>query len=200
MKTKTVLKALALALALPALASAELATYKVDADHSGVSFTIRHFVTNMPGRFRDFDGIIKYDPKNPAASSVEFTVQAASIDTANNNRDEHLRSKDFFDVEKFPTLTFTSTKVVSKGANSLEVTGNLTMHGVTKQVTIPVEVLGFAKTPRGEKGGFETSFKVDRKEYGITWNNMMDTGPVLGDEVKISIAIEANRQAEAPAK
>lgn len=200
MKTKTVLKALALALVLPALAAAELATYKVDADHSGVSFTIRHFVTNMPGRFRDFDGIIKYDPKNPAASSVEFTVQAASIDTANNNRDEHLRSKDFFEVEKYPTLTFTSTKVVSKGANSLEVTGNLTMHGVTKQITIPVEVLGFAKTPRGEKGGFETSFKVDRKEYGITWNNMMDSGPVLGDEVKISIAIEANRQQEAPAK
>lgn len=200
MKTKTVLKALALALVLPALAMAELATYKVDDDHSGVSFTIRHFVTNMPGRFRDFDGMIKYDPKNPAASSVEFTVQAASIDTANNNRDEHLRSKDFFDVEKFPTLTFTSTKVVSKGANSLEVTGNLTMHGVTKQITIPVEVLGFAKTPRGEKGGFETSFKVDRKEYGITWNNMMDTGPVLGDEVKINIAIEANRQQEAPAK
>jgi polyisoprenoid-binding protein YceI len=199
-KMKTFLKALSLALVLPALAWAELATYKVDADHSGVSFTIRHFVTNMPGRFRDFDGMIKYDPKNPAASSVEFTVQAASIDTANNNRDEHLRSKDFFDVEKFPTLTFTSTKVVPKGANALDVTGNLTMHGVTKQVTIPVEVLGFAKTPRGEKGGFETSFKVDRKEFGITWNNMMDSGPVLGDEVKINIAIEANRQQEAPAK
>jgi polyisoprenoid-binding protein YceI len=197
---KTFLKALTLALVLPALAMAETATYKVDADHSGVGFTIRHFVTNLPGRFRDFDGVIKYDPKNPAASSVEFTVQAASIDTANNGRDEHLRSKDFFEVEKYPTLTFTSTKVVPKGDNNLEVTGNFTMHGVTKQITIPVEVLGFAKTPRGEKGGFETTFKVNRKEYGITWNNMMDSGPVLGDEVKVNIAIEANRQAEAPAK
>lgn len=200
MKTKTFLKALAFSLLLPALAAAQPATYKVDADHSGVSFTIRHFVSNVPGRFRDFDGVIKYDPKNPAASSVEFTVQAASIDTANNNRDEHLRSADFFDVQKFPTLTFTSTKVVPKGNNMLDVTGNLTMHGVTKQITIPVEVLGFVKTPRGEKGGFETSFKIDRKEYGITWNNVMDSGPVLGDEVKINIAIEANRQADAPAK
>jgi polyisoprenoid-binding protein YceI len=199
-KTKTFLKALALTLLLPALALAELATYKVDADHSGISFTIRHFVSNVPGRFRDFDGVVKYDPKNPAASSVEFTVQAASIDTANNNRDEHLRSADFFDVQKFPTLTFTSTKVVPKGSNALDVTGNLTMHGVTKQITIPVEVMGFVKTPRGEKGGFETSFKIDRKEYGITWNNVMDSGPVLGDEVKINISIEANRQQEAPAK
>jgi polyisoprenoid-binding protein YceI len=199
-KTKTFLQALTLALALPALAMAEPVGYKVDADHSGVSFTIRHFVTNMPGRFRDFDGLIKYDRQNPASSSVEFTVKAASIDTANNDRDEHLRSKDFFDVEKFPTLTFTSTKVVPKGDNELEVTGNFTMHGVTKQITIPVEVLGFAKTPRGEKGGFETSFKVNRKEFGITWNNMMDSGPVLGDEVKVSIAIEANRVQEAPAK
>ncbi len=200
MKTKTILKALALSLLLPGAVLAQPATYKVDADHSGVSFTIRHFVSNVPGRFRDFDGVIKYDPKNPTASSVEFTVQAASIDTANNNRDEHLRSPDFFDVQKFPTLTFTSTKVVPKGNNTLDVTGNMTLHGVTKQITIPVEVMGFVKTPRGEKGGFETSFKLDRKEYGITWNNVMDSGPVLGDEVKITIAIEANRQQEAPAK
>ncbi|HEX6900963.1 MAG TPA: YceI family protein [Thermoanaerobaculia bacterium] len=200
MKTKTILKALALSLLLPGAVLAQPATYKVDADHSGVNFTIRHFVSNVPGRFRDFDGVIKYDPKNPAASSVEFTVQAASIDTDNNNRDEHLRSPDFFDVQKFPTLTFTSTKVVPKGSNMLDVTGNMTMHGVTKQITIPVEVMGFVKTPRGEKGGFETNFKIDRKEYGITWNNVMDSGPVLGDEVKITIAIEANRQAEAPAK
>lgn len=199
MKTKTILKALALSLLLPGAVLAQPATYKVDADHSGVNFTIRHFVSNVPGRFRDFDGVIKYDPKNPAASSVEFTVQAASIDTDNNNRDEHLRSPDFFDVQKFPTWTFTSTKVVPKGNNTLEVTGNMTMHGVTKQITIPVEVMGFVKTPRGEKGGFETAFKIDRKEYGITWNNVMDSGPVLGDEVKITIAIEANRQADAPA-
>ena len=197
---KTLLQALSLSLLLPALAAADPVTYKVDADHSGVGFSIRHFVSNVSGRFRDFDGVIKYDKANPAASSVEFTVKAASIDTANNDRDEHLRSKDFFDVQKFPTLTFTSTKVVAKDANTLDVTGNLTMHGVTKPITIPVTILGSVKTPKGEKAGFETNFKVDRKEYGITWNNVMDSGPVLGDDVKVNIEIEANRQEGAPAK
>jgi polyisoprenoid-binding protein YceI len=196
----TALHALALALLLPALAAADPAIYKVDADHSGVSFTIRHFVSNVSGRFRDFDGVIKYDKMDPAASSVEFTVKAASIDTTNNDRDEHLRSKDFFDVQKFPALTFTSTKVVPKDANTLEVTGNLTMHGVTKPVTFPVSLLGTVKTPKGEKAGFETNFKVDRKEYGINWNNVLDSGPVLGDDVKVNIEIEANRQEGAPAK
>jgi polyisoprenoid-binding protein YceI len=194
------LYAFSFALLLPVLAAADPVTYKVDADHSGVGFSIRHFVSNVSGRFRDFDGVIKYDKANPAASSVEFTVKAASIDTSNNDRDEHLRSKDFFDVQKFPTLTFTSTKVVAKDANTLEVTGNLTMHGVTKPVTFPVTLLGTVKTPKGEKAGFESNFKVDRKEYGITWNNVLDSGPVLGDDVKVNIEIEANRQEGAPAK
>jgi polyisoprenoid-binding protein YceI len=197
---KTFLQVLSLSLLLPALAAADPVTYKVDADHSGVGFSIRHFVSNVSGRFRDFDGVVKYDKANPAASSVEFTVKAASIDTANNDRDEHLRSKDFFDVQKFPTLTFTSTKVVAKDANNLEVTGNLTMHGVTKPVTIPVSLLGTVKTPKGEKAGFETNFKLDRKEYGINWNNVLDSGPVLGDDVKVNIEIEANRQEAAPVK
>ncbi len=113
-RTKLFLWALILALLLPVLAAAEPAVYKVDADHSGVSFSIRHFVSNVSGRFRDFDGVIKYDKSNPAASSVEFTVKTASIDTTNNDRDEHLRSKDFFDVQKFPSLTFTSTQVAAK--------------------------------------------------------------------------------------
>ena len=201
MKSKTFLKALSLSLLLPALAAAEPVTYKVDADHSGVSFTIRHFVSNVPGRFRDFDGVIKYDKQNPAASSVEFTVKAPSIDTGNNDRDEHLRGPDFFDVQKFPTLTFTSTKVAAKDADTLDVTGNLTMHGVTKQITIPVEVLGTVKTPNGEKAGFESSFTVNRKDYGIVWNRVLDAGgSVLGEDVKVNISIEANRQMEKPAQ
>ncbi|MFY9822529.1 MAG: YceI family protein [Thermoanaerobaculia bacterium] len=189
-----------LILLLPALAAAEPAIYKVDVDHSGVSFSIRHFVSNVSGRFRDFDGVIKYDRANPAASSVEFTVKAASIDTTNNDRDEHLRSKDFFEVQKFPALTFTSTQVVAKDGNTLDVTGNLTLHGVTRTITFPVSFLGTVKTPRGEKAGFETAFKIDRKEYGILWNNVLDSGPVLGDDVKITIEVEANRQAEAGKK
>jgi polyisoprenoid-binding protein YceI len=199
-KTKPFLYALVLTLLLPAVAAAEPAVYKVDADHSGVSFSIRHFVSNVSGRFRDFDGVIKYDKVNPAASSVEFTVKAASIDTSNNDRDEHLRSKDFFEVQKFPTLTFTSTQVVAKDATTWDVTGNLILHGVTRTITFPVSLLGTVKTPRGEKAGFETTFKIDRKEYGILWNNVLDSGPVLGDEVKITIEIEANRQAEGTVK
>src|SRR4029078_9769199 len=113
-------------------------------------------------------GFAEHDKPSPAAASVDFTVKAASIDTANNDRDEHLRSKDFFDVQKFPTLTFTSTKVVAKPANTLHVTGNLTMHGVTKPITIPVSLLGTVKTPKGEKAGFETNFKLYLQEYGIT--------------------------------
>jgi polyisoprenoid-binding protein YceI len=193
--------ALSLALLLPALAVADPIVYKVDSDHSGVSFTIRHFVSNVPGRFKDFDGAIKYDPQNPAASTVNFTIQSASIDTDNTDRDNHLKGPDFFDVTKFPTLTFSSTAVKAVDADTLEVTGELTIKGVTKKVTVPVDLLGSVKTPRGEKAGFETAFKLDRKEYGITWNRALDNGgAILGDDVKVSISIEADRQAEQPAK
>lgn len=193
--------ALFLALLLPALASADPAVYKVDSDHSGIGFTVRHFVSNVPGRFKDFDGVIKYDAQNPAASSVSFTVQAASIDTDNGDRDDHLRGPEFFDVAKFPTLTFSSTSVKAVDADTLEVTGDLTMRGVTKKVTLPVEVLGIMKGPRGEKAGFETTFKLDRKEYGVNWNRVLDNGgAILGDEVKVNISIEADRQTEQPAK
>jgi polyisoprenoid-binding protein YceI len=200
-KTKTLLQILSLALLLPALAAAEATVYKVDPVHSAVGFTIRHFVSNVPGRFRDFNGVIKHDKQNPAASSVEFTVQTASIDTGNNDRDEHLRSADFFDAAKFPTLTFTSTKVTAKDADTLDVTGNLTLHGVTKQVTIPVDFLGTVKGPRGEKAGYESNFTLNRKDYGILWNRVLDAGgAVLGEDVKVNIAIEADAPAPAPAK
>lgn len=197
---KTSVQILALALLLPALAAAEPVVYKVDPAHSGVNFTVRHFVTNTPGRFKDFDGTIKYDKANPAASSVEFTVKTASIDTDNDDRDGHLRSPDFFEVEKYPTMTFTSTKVAPKDADTLEVTGNLTIKGTTKQITIPVDVLGTFKTPNGEKAGFETSFVINRKDYGIVWNRVLDAGPVLGEDIKINIAVEADRMQEKPAK
>jgi polyisoprenoid-binding protein YceI len=201
LRRKALLQALCLALVLPTLAAADPAVYKVDSDHSGVNFTIRHFVSNVSGRFKDFEGLIKYDKANPAASSVNFTIQTKSVDTDNADRDNHLRTPDFFDAEKFPTMTFTSTSVKAVDADTLEVTGDLTMRGVTKTVTVPVDVLGSVKTPKGEKAGFETAFKLDRKEYGIAWNRMLDTGgAILSDDVKIVISIEADRQAEAPAK
>lgn len=198
MKSRAFVLSVALGL-LPALAAAELVVYKVDPDHSGVGFSVRHFVTNVPGRFRDFDGTMRYDKDDPAASTVEFTVRATSIDTANADRDEHLRGEDFFDVEKYPTLTFKSTSVIPKGPGELDVTGDLTIHGVTKQVTIPVTILGTMKTPNGEKAGFESTFTINRKDYGVVWNRVLDAGPVLGDEVKITIAVEANRQMDAKA-
>jgi len=201
MKIKTVAPALLLALALPALAAAAPTVYKVDPDHSSVSFSIRHFVSNVPGRFTDFDGTIQHDKQNPAASTVSFTAQAASIDTDNADRDKHLKSPDFFDVQKFPALTFTSTSVKPKDANTLDVTGDLTIHGVTKKVTIPVTLLGTMATPKGQKAGFETSFTIDRKDYGIVWNRVLDAGgSILGDDVKINIEVEANQEEAKPSK
>jgi len=180
---------------LPALAAAEATVYKVDPDHSGVGFSIRHFVSNVPGRFNDFEGTIRYDPQSPSASSVELSVRTTSIDTGNNDRDEHLRSPDFFDAQKFPVLTFTSTGVTAKDAHTLEVTGDLTLHGVTRRITIPVQILGAIKAPNGEKAGFEALFTLNRKDFGITWNRVLDAGgTVLGEDVKITIEIEASRQ------
>lgn len=190
-----------LALALPALASAAPVVYKVDPDHSSVSFSIRHFVSNVQGRFKDFDGTIKYDKQNPTASSVEFTAQVASIDTDNKDRDNHLKSPDFFDAAKFPTMTFTSTSVKAKDANTLDVTGNLTIHGMTKTVTIPVSVLGTVATKGGEKAGFESNFTIDRKDYGVQWNRVLDTGgTMLGNDVKIAVSVEANTPKPADTK
>jgi polyisoprenoid-binding protein YceI len=193
--------ALLLLALLPAPAAAEPAVYKVDPDHSGVAFSIRHFVSNIPGRFRDFDGSIRYDKLSPGISSVEFTARVASIDTGNNDRDEHLRSADFFDAQKFPTITFTSSEVKAVDADTLEVTGDLTLHGVTKRITLPVEVLGTVKTPNGEKAGFQALFTVNRKDFGITWNRVLDAGgTVLGEDVKIDVEIEGNRQVVPAAK
>lgn len=201
MRTKAFVSALFLMLLLPAFAIAEPAVYKVDPDHSGVNFSIRHFVSNVPGRFKDFDGTIKYDKQNPAASSVSFTIQTASIDTDNSDRDNHLRSPDFFDAASYPTLTFTSSSVKAVDADTLEVTGDLTIRGTTKKVTVPVQILGIMKGPKSEKAGFETAFTLNRHDYGVKWNRVLDSGgAILGDDVKINISVEADRQAEQPAK
>lgn len=184
------------ALLVPTAVWADAATWQVDPAHSNVAFEIRHFFTQVPGRFNDFSGTIHHDPEDPANSKVEFTVQATSIDTRNDQRDNHLRSADFFDVEKFPTLSFKSTGVEGSG-NELQVTGDLTIHGVTKQVTIPVEFLGSMSTPMGPRAGFSTEFEIDRKEFGITWNRALDQGgAILGDEVSIDIDVEATQPQE----
>jgi polyisoprenoid-binding protein YceI len=180
-----------LLLSSPAILSAEATTWSADTTHSEVAFSVRHFFTQVPGSFGGFEGTIVHDPDNLAGSSVEFTVDAASIDTKDPKRDEHLRSADFFDVANNPTLTFKSTGVAGAG-NNLEVTGDLTIRGTTKSITIPVEFAGSMDTPMGRKAGFSTEFAIDRHEFGVSWNRALEGGgAVLGDDVKVRINIEA---------
>lgn len=188
-------------LALAALPLVAAENWTVDKGHSTATFKIRHFTANVVGQFRDFDGSITLDRARPEQSSVEFTIQAKSIDTGSERRDNHLRGADFFDVEKFPTITFKSTSVKPVSKDRFDVTGDLTMHGVTKRVTLPVTFLGFMKHPRGEKAGFEIETTLNRKEYGIVWNRALDEGGfMLSDDVKVSINLEVDRKAEpAPA-
>lgn len=168
----------------------------VDKAHSMAQFKIRHMMANVVGQFRDFDANITIDRATPSNSSVEFTIQATSVDTGNTNRDDHLRTADFFDVAKYPTITFKSTSIKEKSKNEFDVTGDLTMHGVTKRITLPVSFLGFGKDGRGnEKGGFEIETTLNRKDYGVVWNRTLDEGGVLlGDEVKISINLEVGKK------
>lgn len=174
---------------------AENATYKVDPSHSSVVFNIRHLVSQVEGRFRDFEGTISMDPKNLAKGSVEFTVKADSVFTDNDKRDAHLKGDDFFAVDKFPTLSFKSSKVVARGANKFEVIGNMTMHGVTKAMSIPVTLLGVGQGFKGEVAGFRSEFTLNRKDFGLVWNANLDKGgSVLGDEVTVRLLVEAGKK------
>lgn len=188
MKLRTLIPALVVALALPALAQD---TYKIDAVHSQVGFKVRHFVAKTAGRFAKFEGTIKVDTQDIAKSSVEVTIDATSVNTDNESRDKHLRSADFFETDKYPTITFKSTAVKEVSKGKLEVTGNLTMKGVTKQVTFPITNAG---TRPGMKPGtvlagfIDGSLKLNRMDYGIKY------GPaVVGEEVEIELNIEANK-------
>jgi polyisoprenoid-binding protein YceI len=185
----------AVGLAAAGAARAATETFVFDKAHTVVGFRIRHWLTNLDGRFRDFEGRIQLDRAKPEDSNVDVTIQATSIDTANENRDKHLRSADFFDVEKYPTITFKSTKVAPKGKDLYEVTGELTLHGVKKTMTIPVRHTGFLNLGKQEKAGFELTIPIDRKEFGIGWNRTADTGGVmLGDDVEINVQVEANKE------
>jgi len=184
------------AASLPILAETE--TFTFDKAHSLVGFRIRHLVSKVEGRFKGFDGTIWIDRQNPPASRVELTIQAASIDTSNEGRDKDLRSDNFFDVAKYPTITFKSTKIEPKGKDTYEVTGEFSMHGVTKTITVPVKHGGFLKikgrTGMGEKTGFEINFPLNRKEFGIVWNQPLDSGGfMLSDDVDINVQVEANK-------
>ena len=176
-------------------------TYVIDKSHSDASFLIRHMMSKVRGQFTDYAGTITVDPAKPESASVEFTVKTASIDTANDNRDKDLRSANFFDVEKFPEITFKSTKIKATGKDKYDVTGTLTMRGVSKEVTLPVQFLGFGKDPWGnDKAGFSIDFTLNRKDFGLVWNKTLDTGGVLlGDEVWVSINLETAKKKETAA-
>lgn len=196
MKLKTMALALAAALApgTPVLAAE---TFTVDTAHATVLFQIRHFMSQVTGKFNEFEGTIQIDRAKPESSAVEFTIQAGSIDTNNERRDNHLRSADFFDVANHPTITFESTAVKPVGNDTYEVTGNFTMRGVTKSITLPVRMLGEMTDPWGnQRIGFEISTTIDRQDYGVSWNQTLDQGGlVLGDDVEVSINLEAVKEA-----
>ena len=177
-------------------AASAATTYTIDPAHSDVSFKIRHLIATVPGRFAEFDGTIIADWQKLNASSVSFVIKSASIDTRNEDRDKHLRSADFFDVEKFPEITFSSDRITKTGDDTYAVTGKLTMHGVTKEVTLPVKYLGEMTDPWGNvKAGFQIETTLDRTDYGIVWNKALETGGVLlGEDVEIEINLEVAKQ------
>jgi polyisoprenoid-binding protein YceI len=192
--TKKVSVLLALVgLLLPLAAAAKPLT--VDPAHTNVGFQIRHLFSNVSGRFDRFDGKIEFDPDAPEKSSIEGSIDAASIDTDNEKRDKHLRTPDFFDVEKYPKITFKSSKVtdIDKAKKTAKVGGVLNMHGVEKPVVMDVSFLGSGPGPSGDKRyGFHAETTVDRKDFGLEWNKALDAGGfVLGDDVKITIDVEA---------
>jgi polyisoprenoid-binding protein YceI len=190
------LTAMAFVGVLATYGAAEAATYSVDPSHSEVSFQIRHLVGKVRGKFKEFSATV--DDKTP---SVEFKIKADSIDTGEPKRDGHLRSADFFDVEKYPEITFKSDKVTPKGKDEYEAQGTLTMHGVSKPLTLTVHVNGPQPDPWGKtRAGFETQTTLDRKQYGIVWNKALDNGgALLGDDVAVSINLETVQDAAAGA-
>ncbi len=170
------------------------ATYEISDVYSNVSFSIMKFFFKEEGGFRSYSGEIYYDPAHPARSRVQMTVQAASIDTRNQGRDRVLRSDDFFDVEHYPTFTFVSTLVTLKSGNLLDVGGDLTLHGVTKHVTIPVRFLGEKQMQGwGDFVGFDTEFSIDRTAFGVNGSRWGGGAAILGKDVNVHLAIGAIR-------
>jgi len=175
-----------------------MATWSFDNSHSSIGFSVRHLmISKVRGHFNQWGGTFDYDEEDPTRSKLSVRIDAASIDTRDEKRDAHLRSPDFFDVEKFPALTFESTKVERDG-DEFVVTGDLTIHGVTRAVQLKVESLGATKDPwGGYRAGFSASTSVNRKDFGLTWNAALETGGVLvGDKIEIGIEIEAIRAAD----
>ncbi len=190
---KKVISFLSVFLALISFSGISAGPFEVDIAHSSVGFQIRHLVANVNGSFRDFNGSFGFDEKKPEASKVSFKVKVATINTNEKKRDDHLRGEDFFDVKKFPEMSFESTKFSALGKNKYKLEGNLTIKGVTKKIVFDVDYMGTGKDPWGNtKSGFSATTEINRKDFGMNWNKNLDNGGyLLGDEVKITVNVEA---------
>jgi polyisoprenoid-binding protein YceI len=170
--------------------------WDIDTVHSGVRFTVRHMViAKVHGLFTKWSGTLQLDPQNFTASKVDVTIDAASIDTRDAQRDTHLRSADFLDVEKHPTIEFHSTRIEEAGAKKYKVRGDLTMHGVKREIALDTVFGGQGKDPwGGERVGFEATAKIERKDFGLQWNATLEAGGLLvGDTVEVTLEIEAKK-------
>jgi polyisoprenoid-binding protein YceI len=195
MKKMIMISALVLILGFGAGTAATQDLYTIDRSHSNVAFKVRHLVSKVGGEFTEFEGTITADFNNLDACGVQFSIQSASIDTRNEDRDSHLRSADFFDVEKFPEITFTSTKVTRIDDDSFAVAGILTMHGVSQPTMLTVDYLGEMIAMGGTRAGYELSTTLDRKDFGVSWNRALDSGGlILGDDVEVNINLEVIKQ------
>jgi len=175
-----------------------MATYTIDPAHSEINFKIRHLmITNVTGSFTKFEGTMESDKDDFTDAKVHFEADTDSVTTNNEQRDTHLRSGDFFDAAQFPKITFDSTSIEKTGEDNYKLTGNLTMHGVTRPETLNVEHLGVNKDPWGQtKIGFEITGKIDRTQFGLNWNAALETGGVLvSNDVKLQMNVQLVKQA-----
>ncbi len=197
MRKHTLVLTAALLLSTLAFAADE---YKIDKVHSTVGFSVKHLViSSVPGRFTDFDGTIVYDDKDVTKSSVKVTIQAASINTDNSHRDDDLRGPNFLDTAKYPTITFES-KQVKKTPNGLVAVGTLTIKDVSKEIELPFTINGKVRLGNSEHLGAEASIQINRQDYHLTFNKMIEAGPMVGDDVKITLIVEAERPLAPAAK
>ncbi len=172
--------------------------WAVDAAHSSIDFSVKHMmVSTVRGTFHDFEATIEADPTDLTTADIEFSVDVASIETRNKDRENHLKSADFFDVESHPKMTFKATKIVKTGDDEYDITGDLTIRGVTRSETFHATFEGQGKNPWGQEvAGFSAEGKINRQDYGLKWNAALETGGVLvADQVKIHIQLEATKQA-----
>lgn len=184
--------AIVIALGIPVLAHAD--TWQIDPAHTNVEFTVRHMmISNVKGQFQKTSGTISANGNDPATAKIDATIDANSVNTRVEKRDNHLKSPDFLDVAKYPTITFKSNKVEAEGPNKWKVTGDLTLHGVTKPVVLEVETSGAPIQVMGNtRAGASATTTIKRSDFGLTWNKALEAGGVMvGDEVAISIDVEA---------